>query len=149
MSRMEMADLLNGPQRNSLAIVLRMFEEELRQADMRLQSPPAEGTLYRRVLHLSPETRVAAREKISAALAQIAELAQEFGLEQREQDLAMTIAAAMSLAWSSLCDARSDKLKCYGDVDPRLEQALDPRIDELAELALSLAWMLRSDEASS
>jgi len=141
--------LLSAPQHGSLAIVLRMFEEELRQAHTWLQSSLDEGTLYRRVLHLSPEARAAARQKIATALAEIAELAQEFGLEQQEQHLAAAIAAAMSLSWASLCDARSDKLKRYGYVNPGLGQALDPRLDHLAELALSLASMLRRDEASS
>ncbi len=144
-----MAELLNGPQHSSLAIMLRMFEEELRQADARLQSPPDGGTLYRRVLRLSPETQAAARRKIVTALALIAELAQEFGLDQQEQDVAAMIAGAMSLSWASLCDMRSDKLKRYGDVDPRLRQALDPRVEQLADLALSLASMLRRNEASS
>ena len=145
----EMTDLLNEPQRSSLAVVLRMFEEELRQADAWLDGSLDEGTLYRRVLHLPPETRAAAREKIAIALAQIAELAQAFGLEPQEQDLAATIAAAMSLSWASLCDTRSDKLRRYGDVDPRLEQALDPHVEGLADLALSLASLLRSNGESS
>ncbi len=143
----EMGDLLNGPQHNSLAIVLRMFEEELRRADAWLQKPPDEGMLYRPALQLSPETRAAARQKIATALARIAELARAFDLEQQEQDLAAMMAAAMSLCWASLCDTQSAKLKRYGDVDPRLEQALDPRLNELAELALSLASMLRRDDA--
>jgi len=52
----------------------------------------------------------------------------------------------MSMSWANLCDARSNKLKRFGDVDPALGPVLDPRIDRLAELALSLASMLRSKE---
>jgi len=144
-----MVDLLNAPQRNSLAIVLRMFEEQLRQADRWLQGDLDEGTLYRPTLHLSLETRAAARQKIAVALAKIAELARQFNLERQEQDLGAAMAAEMSLSWADLCDTRSDKLMRYGDVNPDLGQILDPHIDCLAETALSLASMLRNNNPSS
>lgn len=143
-----MSDLLNGAQRSSLAITLRMFEEELRRADAWLEMPPEQGILYRRTLHLSPEARDAIRQSIAAALAQISQLAQEFRLAPEEQDLAAVIAAAMSLSWANLCDARSDKLRRFGDVHPSLAEALDPRLDQLAELALWIASLSRSDDAS-
>ncbi len=143
-----MSDLLNGAQRSSLAIALRMFEEELRRAASWLEMPPEQGILYRRTLRLPPEARAAVRQSIAAALAEIAGLAQEFGLAPEEQDLATAIAAAMSLSWANLCDARSDKLRRFGDVHPALAEALDPRLEQLAELALSLASRLRSDDAS-
>jgi len=137
-----MPNLLNAAQRSSLSIVLRMFEIELRQADAWLQAGSEEGILYRRVLRLSPEVRAAVREKVAAALAEVAELAGAFDLEQQEEDLAATMAAAMSLSWASLCDTRSDRLRRFGDVDPALREALDPRIERLADMALSLASML-------
>jgi|YelNatPaOPRAMG01_1025707.scaffolds.fasta_scaffold302285_1 hypothetical protein len=135
--------MLNTAQRSSLAIVLRMFEGQLRQADAWLQDGSEDGILYRRVLRLPPEARAALRGQVATALAEIAELAQAFDLEPEEEDLAAAMAAAMSVSWASLCDSRSERLRRFGDVDPALREVLDPRIERLADLALSLASMLR------
>jgi len=138
-----MPSMLNTAQRSSLAIVLRMFEGQLRQADAWLQDGSEDGILYRRVLRLPPEARAALRGQVATALAEIAELAQAFDLEPEEEDLAAAMAAAMSVSWASLCDSRSERLRRFGDVDPALREVLDPRIERLADLALSLASMLR------
>jgi len=56
-----MAHLLNPYQKASLATVLRMFEEDLRQADSWLDGRQADGILYRRQLYLTPPQRSEAR----------------------------------------------------------------------------------------
>jgi len=136
-----MEELLNQPQRNSLTIALRMLEERLRQAAVWLQDDPDEGILYRRTIHLPSEARIAAQQGIAMALSQITQLVRDLGLQPQEERLESTISAAMNLSWANLCDVRSDKLKRYGPVAPRLAEALDPRIDTLAELTLSLALL--------
>ena len=141
-----MTELLNVAQRSSLAIGLRAFEAHLRQADAWLQGAEERGALYRRSLNLSPEQRAVARAQIAAALAQVTALAQRFGLTATEEDLGATIAAQMSVDWADLSDARSDKLRRYGDVDPRLADLLDADIDRLAQLALSLAALSRDGQ---
>ena len=141
-----MADLLNPAQRSSLTIGLRAFEMHLRQADAWLQGGEERGILYRRSLDLSPEQRAAARAQIAAALAQIAVLAERFGLAAAEDELGATIASQMSVDWANLCDARSDKLRRYGEVDPRLADLLDVDLDRLAQLALSLAALGRGGQ---
>ncbi|MGQ9683527.1 MAG: hypothetical protein ACUVX9_13380 [Anaerolineae bacterium] len=143
-----MADLLNDAQRSSLSIALRIFEQELRRADQWLQGRLDEGVPYRGELHLDPETQAAARGAIAAALEGIVELARDLGLEQREENLRAAIATAMSLSWANLCDARSDKLRRYGEVNPQLEGVLDARIDRLAELALAIASLLSSSSGA-
>ena len=134
-----MNELLNLAQRSSLAIGLRAFEAHLRQADVWLQGGEERGILYRRSLNLPPERRAAAREQIAAALAQIATLTERFGLTTSDDDLGATIAAQMSVDWADLSDARSDKLRRYGDVDPRLTDLLDADLSALAARALALA----------
>lgn len=139
--------MLNPSQRNSLSITLRIFEENLRQADAWLQSEENAGILYRHSLRLSPESKGVARHVIEAALNEIAELAHEFGLKPVEKDLTATVIATMSTDWVHLCDAHSDTLVQYGAVDPRLAQTLDPRLDRLAEMALLLAAAVRGRQA--
>ena len=53
----------------------------------------------------------------------------------------------MSADWANLCDTRADKLRRYGEVDPRLAELLDADVDALAQLALSLAALQRDDPA--
>lgn len=138
-----MKDMLNEAQFTSLAIVLRLLEDDLRQADAWLQGAEETGILYRRKLRLSPERRAVARQVIAAALNQIAQLAREFNLAQIDDNPAATIVADMSVRWADLCDARSDKLIRFGDVDPRLSQVLDPSLDRLIELTLALTSRIR------
>jgi hypothetical protein len=137
--------LLNAAQRNSLTIGLRSFEADLRRADAWLQGEGERGILYRRSLDLPPEGRAVARAQIAAALARIATLAEWFDLAVTEDNLGATIAAQMSVDWANLCDTRSDKLRRYGEVDPRLAEVLDADVEALAQLALSLAALYRDD----
>ncbi len=140
------ADLLNTAQRSSLTVGLRAFEMHLRQADAWLQGEEERGILYRRSINRPPDQRAAARKQIAAALAQIAALVERFGLAATEDDLGTTITSQMSVDWANLCDTRSDKLRRYGEVDPRLPDLLDADIDRLALLALSLAALSRNDQ---
>jgi hypothetical protein len=48
--------------------------------------------------------------------------------------------------WANLSDLRSDKLRRYGDVAPRLADLLDADIAELAGRALALAAACRAGE---
>ena len=64
-----------------------------------------------------------------------------------DNDRGATIAAQMSADWANLCDTRADKLRRYGEVDPRLAELLDADVDALAQLALSLAALQRDDPA--
>jgi len=141
------AGLLNFAQRNSLTLGLRALEGHLRQADAWLQGEEEHGILYQRSLNLAPKRRAAARAKIAAALARIAVLTERFDLPVAEDNLGATIAAQMSADWTNLCDTRADKLRRYGEVDPRLAELLDADVDALAQLALSLAALQRDDPA--
>jgi hypothetical protein len=140
-------DLLNPAQRSSLTLGLRAFEKDLRQADAWLLGGEEHGCLYRRSLDLAPERRAAARVQIAGALAQIAALAERFDLAVTEDDLGATIASQMSVDWANLCDTRSNKLRRYGEVDPRLAEFLDADVDALAQLALSLTALQRDEQA--
>jgi len=140
-----MNDLLNPYQKASLATVLRMFEEDLRQADRWLDGYQAEGILYRQELHLAPLKRTRARKRIAAALDEIADLARGLGLEQQIEDPAGLIRGQMSIAWANLMDSQAGKLKRYGEVQPDVGTEIDPHIQRLAQAALELASMFENN----
>ena len=143
-----MNELFNPDQRRSVAVVLKKFEESLRQAAGWLQGAEANGILYRRKLDLSPARRQTALKRIAAALEQIAALSRKIGLEQEQDDPAGLIRGEMSENWANLIDTQSDRLKRYGDADPRLAETFDPAIQHLAQLALELAILFENNSST-
>lgn len=134
--------LLNLPQLNSLVIALRMFEENLRQADMWLKDDLPGGLLYQYTRRLPAERVAAARAEVAAALQDIAALAQELEAAPATEPIEARIAAAMSVSWANLCDVKSARLVRYGSVDNGLGDLLDSRIDALSQHALRIAALL-------
>ena len=140
-----MKSLLNPEQQSSVKIVLRMFEDNLREVETWLQGAEVNGILYQRRLNLPAAKREAVQQCVDAALEIIAALAQAIGLEQEVEDAAGLIRGEMSISWANLSDTQSRKLKRYGDVNPELESILDPAIQQLARLALELASIIEKD----
>lgn len=141
------AALLNDAQRSRLNIVLHEFEKSLREADAWLsEDRPSAGALYRRRVGLSAGRRAVVRAQISAALDEIASLAQTLHLDGVEEDMSAKIAAEMINHWSDLIDSRSHALRRYGAVNPELAGLLDERLTWLAERALALAHLVQSEE---
>ena len=144
-----MNDLFNPEQRRSVAIVLKKFEESLHQADAWLQGVEVNGILYQRKLNMPTVLKHTAQARIKAALAQIATLSREIGLGQEQDDPAGLIRGEMSENWANLIDTQSDRLKRFGDTDPRLAETFDPVINHLAQLALELAVLFENHLSTS
>lgn len=136
-----MNPLLNAGQARALQITLRLFEEHLRRADAYLDGALENGTLYHQIISISPDRCARIRVVIDEALAELAALAQELCLETEPDDVGATIRATMSACWANLADARTGGLRRYGSVDPALVSVLDPTIERLAELALTIATL--------
>jgi hypothetical protein len=134
-------DLLNPDQLRSVEVTLRMFEENLRMTASWLDGAEENGILYRRKVALSKERRKAARQRINAALDEIAVLARMLDLSPEEKDAIGLIRGRLAVSWANLIDSQSGKLNRYGDVDPRLEGILDPAIQRLVELAQELEML--------
>ncbi len=134
-----MTDLLNEAQRNSLANVLRTFEESLHQAEAWLDGAEEGQILYHRKLYLGEEKRQEARQKIAQALAEISAVAENFELKARQENASSLVYSQMSHLRADLMDSTSDKLRRFGKVDPRLSAVLDPAIERLFEIAMEIA----------
>ena len=140
-----MSDLLNPSQRNAVTITLRLFEEQLRQCEEWLEGREETGTLYRQRLSVPEKRRRLVKKQIAQALACIADLADRCGLSAEEENAAGMLSAGFAESWSALCDVHSDKLVRYGQLAPGLAQTLDPSIEAMIELSLSLAMTLSRD----
>lgn len=136
--RLELNELLNPYQKTALTIVLRMFEENLRQALAWLDGRPIEGILYREEIHLAAPQRARARQRIAAALAEIAVLTQKAGLEPEIKDPSDLIRGQMGIAWANLVDSQTSKLNRFGAVNPEAGGVIDPHLQRLAQIALEL-----------
>jgi hypothetical protein len=141
-------DLLNSDQLRSVTIVLRMFEEDLRQMDTWLDERQADGILYSRQLHLTPRQRAEARNHIAAALGEITVLAEKLGLEPEVEDAAGLIRGQMSVAWANLIDSQTKKLKRYGKVHPEVAKEIDPYMQRLAHIALELSSLFEKHSST-
>lgn len=142
-----MSELLNVAQRRSVEIGLRTVEKHLLEARVWLQHAPEPGFLQQRRASLTPDQQAAILDLIDVAEGEIARLAGRFNLVANEQEFAAVFIAGMSAAWAILCDLRADKLTRYGEVDQRLADELDPGIELLTQLTLTLANL--ASESSS
>ena len=129
---------LNPNQQNYLYASLRNFEKALRQADQLLAQGDERGILYYQKSNLDPALRQAARQKISLALEELAKLANQLGIEPREENSDQLIMAQMSASWSDLVDSQSGRLKGYGQLDKQAAALIDPAVNRLARLAVEL-----------
>jgi hypothetical protein len=129
---------LNPNQQNYLYASLRNFEKALRQADQLLAQGDERGILYYQKSNLDPALRQSARSKIRLALEELASLANQLGLEPREENSDQVIMAQMSASWADLVDSQSGRLKGYGQLDHQAAALIDPAVNRLASLAAEL-----------
>jgi len=129
---------LNPNQQNYLYASLLSFEKALRLADQLLAQGDERGILYYQKSNLEPDLRQSARQKISLALEELASLANQLGLEPREENSDQMIMAQMSASWADLVDSQSGRLKGYGQLDVQAAALIDPAVNRLARLAAEL-----------
>jgi hypothetical protein len=137
------SDLLNEHQRMALAIVLRQLEMALRRVLADLVNEE-QGVLYRRKITLPGDKRTQVQESVEAALERITQLAGDFALPVQVYDNTASLRGSLAILRSDLYDARAEKLRRYGAVDPRLEAALDPYLWDLIELLQAISQTAQS-----
>ena len=133
---------LNENQKRAVTVTLRLLEEQLAETE-RLMERDEEGILYHRIIRFTPPQREAMGGLVAQMRAEIERAARQFDLPMQERDAAMEIAGSLALAWESLEEIRSHKLKSYGDVDPSLKETLDPITQRLIKLVFGLEDVAR------
>jgi hypothetical protein len=129
---------LNKNQERAVALRLRMLEERL-AIMARLMDDDERGRLYRRDrAPYSAEQRARIEAMILEIRAEIAHVADTFGLASEEQDAARRIVGLLGITWEGLGDVRAGRLRGLGDVDPALREQLNPSIERLMDLVLDL-----------
>lgn len=69
-------------------------------------------------------------------------------METAIEDPAGLIRGQMSIDWANLVDSQARKLKRYGDIHPEVAREIDPRIQQLAQVALELAAMFETHSST-
>jgi hypothetical protein len=129
---------LNRNQERAVAVRLRMLEERL-AIIVRLMDDDERGRLYRRDrAPYSAEQRARIDSVILEIRAEIAHVADTFGLASEEQDAARRIVGLLGITWEGLGDVRAGRLRGLGDVDPALPERLNPSVERLMDLVLDL-----------
>ncbi|MCL4393219.1 MAG: hypothetical protein M1482_00075 [Chloroflexi bacterium] len=90
-----------------------------------------EGILYRRTSYFTFEQREKMRRLVAAMRQQIREADDRFHFRKEERDAAREIVGTLALSWESLEETRTNKLAAYGQVDPGLNETLDPIVQRL------------------
>ena len=129
---------LNKNQERAVAVRLRMLEERL-AIITRLMDDDERGRLYRRDrAPYSAEQRARIEAAIVEIRAEVAHVADTFGLASEEQDTARRIVGLLGITWEGLGDVRAGRLRGLGDVDPALREQLNPSIERLMDLVVDL-----------
>jgi hypothetical protein len=140
--------LLNQNHRRVLASTLRRLElAAWRLEEQLLREEPPRLTLTRFTHAPAPEQHSALLQLVQRIRQEVAALAADYHLEASEQNQARTIMAEFSLLWSDLEDARPQKLRAYGTVNPQAHTVLGPRIQRLIDLTLAIDEVARGRSA--
>ncbi len=136
-------DILNQYQRDSVANTLRTLELGLRRAVDDLATHDR-GILYRRDGTLSDKQIDEMKGLVDAGLHEIEVLAQTLALPVERYDNRAALLGQLSVLWVDLHEIRADSLRRYGQVNPGLAPALDPRLERLIELVAALMNLLQA-----
>lgn len=136
---------LTAPQKRFLSSCLISFEKSLRLTERLLKEDGETGILYFMKQPLSAGVRQKAQKRINKVLQELDNLVKKLDLEPIEERMERIIMAELSVSWADLMDARSKRLRGYGDIDPRIVEILDPGIESLSRAAMELNQLILSD----
>jgi hypothetical protein len=135
-------DFLNESQRRSLEVTLRLAEKAFNRIEA-LLAPERQGVLYHSCSSLTPAQEERARALAGAGRRQISELAARFHLQSVQEPVEQRLVAEFSAIWCDLEDTRPERLVRYGDLDPALTTTLEPAIQDLITVVLSIVETAR------
>lgn len=130
--------MLNDAHRRNLRIVLNLVEEKMKAVESRLARPEESGLLYTVKSDLHPDVEATLRRQVAAAYMLIRRLKARFALPTETTLASREILKGLPQLWVMLQESESRRLRGYGDIDPDDAAALDPLIEQLAQLMLDM-----------
>lgn len=128
---------LNQAQRNAVTTTLVQLDQALDEIE-RLLDGPTSGITYATEIDFGLATARRIRERCTDIRSQSADIVAAFELPRQQRNGRQIIVAEMSLAWVNLEEVRPHRLRRYGAVAPTLAETLEPGLEYLASLALTI-----------
>jgi hypothetical protein len=132
------SQLLNAPQKNALRISLMLVEKGMLEVERLLAVGEYHGLLFRIIDDVNEDTRTSIRQLIHEVLKIIRELKDRFQLDEEVERKSRAIFGKAPLLWEIVTGTDAGRLRGYGEIDPRLKEALDPSIVQLSHLLLGM-----------
>ncbi len=146
--KQHLASLLNANHRRVLASTLRRVELAAWRLERQIAQRELPQLALTRFINPPRPSQQSALLRLTKQIRQeVAELASDYDLEVGEENLLATIRAEFMLLWCDLEDARPQKLRAYGTVNPQAFGILGPRIQRLIDLLLFMNDVASGKEA--
>lgn len=128
--------MLNLSQKKSLGITLGIVEDELRRLEWMLDRSAEDWLFSHFTDDLKPEERPLIGEKIQRLREELTSLKSCFDLHYSSKEfLLSSLVKAFALYLAvQLENAKSNKLKGYGEIAPGLKESLDPKLEGMIPL---------------
>ena len=141
---------LNANQRRHYEVLLTRFEESL----SRIESLMADGARPEHILSITeddlpPAFRETAAPRLDQLRHEIVQLSILLDLRPRRVSRRRTISAILTAEAVRFEDSLASQMRGYGQVDPSLEQHLDPRLEDIARTLEALASSLKATHTRS
>jgi hypothetical protein len=132
-------NLLNDNQHRSLSVTLQRVEMAAWRLEETLTRQHLPQLALTRMINPFNEQQQETLLALARLLRQdIAWLTQAYDLAASEQNVSRMVMAEFTLLWSDLEDVRPRKLSRYGSVQSTLHQFLDPQLQHLLQLVLTI-----------
>jgi len=131
-------EVLNPLQKNSLRISLMLIERGMLEVDRLLSDGEHEGILFRITDDLREETKTDLWRLIHELRQIVREMKDRFQLDLEIDEKSRAIFGKVPLLWEIVTDTDANRLRGYGKIDPALKEVLDPSVERLSRLLLSM-----------
>lgn len=138
--------LLNPYQKNALRISLVLVEKGVFELDRVLSSGNHHGILFEIQDDLAEEAKAGIRQLIHEIREILREMKDRFQLDLEIDRNSRAIFGKAPLLWEIVTNTDAGRLRGYGEIDPSLKDLLDPSIERLSQLLLSVHhWISTND----
>ena len=131
-------EVLNPLQKNSLRISLMLVEKGMFELDHLLSGGDHHGILFRIKDDLAEEAKMGIRQLIHEIFYTLREMKERFQLDLEIDEKSRAIFGKVPLLWEIVTDTDANRLRGYGKIDPALKEVLDPSVERLSRLLLSM-----------
>jgi len=129
-----MTAMLNEPQKNAFAAIMRTVEEMLHDIECKLRHDRYRGILYEDCIE---ESLLENKEEFSQQKARVQEILQQlqeqFGLERRRIEIKRSICGKLYYCLQILDDAKARRMRAYGTAAEGLDALIDPQVDSIRQ----------------